>query len=110
VVIGLAALLAFDDMSRAMLVPAVFFLLNILEGYVITPMIMGKRLTLDPALLFVGLLFWWYVWGTAGALLAVPMMAAFKIFCDRVESLQRLSAFLGDDEPAPVDALSAPPA
>jgi predicted PurR-regulated permease PerM len=77
---------------------------------VITPMIMGKRLTLDPALLFVGLLFWWYVWGTTGALLAVPMMAAFKIFCDRVESLQRLSAFLGDDEPAPVEALSTPPA
>lgn len=109
-IIGLAALLAFDDVWWAMMVPAVFFLLNILEGYVITPMIMGRRLTLDPALLFVGLLFWWYVWGTPGALLAVPMMAVFKIFCDRVESLQPLGAFLGDDEPAPVETLAAPPA
>ena len=103
VVIGLAALLAFEDVWWALAVPTVFFLLNTLEGYVITPMIMGRRFTLDPALLFVGLLFWWFVWGTPGALLAVPMMAAFKIFCERVESLQRLAAFLGDDDaPAPV--------
>jgi len=98
VVIGLAAVLAFDDIWWAMLVPAVFFLINTLEGYVITPLIMGKRFTLDPALLFVGLLFWWFVWGTPGALLAVPMMAAFKIFCERVDRLQPIAAFLGDDD------------
>ena len=98
-VIGLAALLAFEDIGWALLVPTVFFLINTLEGYVITPLIMGRRFTLDPALLFVGLLFWWFVWGTPGALLAVPMMAAFKIFCERVESLQPIAAFLGDDEP-----------
>jgi predicted PurR-regulated permease PerM len=101
-VIGLAALLAFEDVWWALLVPLVFFLLNTLEGYVITPLIMGHRFTLQPALLFVGLLFWWFVWGIPGALLAVPMMAAFKIFCERVESLQPIAAFLGDDdEPAP---------
>jgi predicted PurR-regulated permease PerM len=97
-VIGLAALLAFEDVWWALLVPTVFFLINTLEGYVITPLIMGRRFTLDPALLFVGLLFWWFVWGTPGALLAVPMMAAFKIFCERVESLQPIAAFLGDEE------------
>ena len=99
VVIALAAILAFDDIWKALLVPAVFFLINTLEGYVITPLIMGRRFTLDPALLFVGLLFWWFVWGTPGALLAVPMMAAFKIFCERVEGLQPIAAFLGGDEP-----------
>jgi predicted PurR-regulated permease PerM len=81
-----------------MLVPAVFFLLNTLEGYVVNPLVMGRRFTLDPALLFVGLLFWWFVWGTAGALLAVPMMVAFKIFCERVERLQPIAAFLGDED------------
>jgi len=99
VFIGLAAILAFEDIWKALLVPAVFFLINTLEGYLITPMIMGRRFTLDPALLFVGLLFWWFVWGTPGALLAVPMMVAFKIFCERVESLQPIAAFLGGDEP-----------
>jgi len=107
-VIGLAALLAFEDIWWALLVPTVFFLINTLEGYVITPLIMGRRFTLDPALLFVGLLFWWFVWGTPGALLAVPMMAAFKIFCERVESLQPIAAFLGGDEPEQPEALARP--
>ncbi len=100
IVIGLAAILAFEDVWWALLVPAVFFLINTLEGYVITPLIMGRRFTLDPALLFVGLLFWWFVWGTPGALLAVPMMVAFKIFCERVELLQPIAAFLGDEDEA----------
>jgi predicted PurR-regulated permease PerM len=108
-VIALAALLAFDNVWWALMVPTVFFLLNSVEGYVVTPLIMGRRFTLDPVLLFVGLLFWWYVWGSAGAILAVPMMAAFKIFCERVESLQPLAAFLGDDDPG-LQALPEPPA
>ena len=98
-IIGLAALLAFADVWWALLVPTVYFAINTLEGYVITPLIMGRRFTLDPALLFVGLLFWWFVWGAPGALLAVPMMAAFKIFCEHVESLQPIAAFLGGEEP-----------
>lgn len=112
-VIGLAALLAFENVWWALLVPTVYFAINTLEGYVITPLIMGRRFTLDPALLFVGLLFWWFVWGAPGALLAVPMMAAFKIFCEHVESLQPIAAFLGDDEPeqreAPVRPVEATP-
>ncbi len=110
--IALAAILAFDDIWWAMLVPAVFFLINTIEGYLITPLIMGRRFTLDPTLLFVGLLFWWFVWGTPGALLAVPMMAAFKIFCERVERLQPIAAFLGDDDPAAAarEPAASPPA
>jgi predicted PurR-regulated permease PerM len=104
-VLAFAALVAFDNIWWAMMVPVVFFLLNSLEGYVVTPMIMGRRFTLDPAVLFIGLLFWWFIWGMAGALLAVPMMAAFKIFCERVESLQPIAAFLGDDEPQTHEAL-----
>jgi predicted PurR-regulated permease PerM len=108
--IGLAALIAFDNVWWALMVPLAFFLINTLEGYVITPMLMGRRFTLDPAVLFVGLLFWWFVWGIAGALLAVPMMAAFKIFCERVESLQPIAAFLGDDAPEADDTRLEPAA
>jgi predicted PurR-regulated permease PerM len=96
-ILTLAAVVTYDSLWWAGAVAAVFFTINTLEGYLITPMIMGRRFTLDPAVLFVGLLFWWYVWGTAGALLAVPMMAAVKIVCERVEPLQPLAVFLGDD-------------
>jgi predicted PurR-regulated permease PerM len=99
VVLGLAALLTFEHVGYALSVPLVFFLANTLESYVVTPTVMGRRFTLDPAVLFVALLFWWYVWGIVGALVAVPMMATFKIFCERVEGLQGIAAFIGDEEP-----------
>lgn len=96
VLIGLAALTTFQDVWWALLVPLVFLILNTLESYFITPTVMGRQFTLDTPVLFVGLLFWWYVWGIAGALLAVPMMAAFRIFCDRVEGLQGIADFLAE--------------
>jgi predicted PurR-regulated permease PerM len=96
-VLSLAAVVAYDSLWWAATVALVFFAINTLEGYVITPMIMGRRFTLDPAVLVVGLLFWSYVWGIAGALLAVPMMAAFKIVCARVEPLRGLALLLGEE-------------
>jgi predicted PurR-regulated permease PerM len=110
VVLAMASVVAFDDMWWALLVPTVFLVIDTVHGNVLLPLLLGKRFTLDPAVLFVGLFFWWFVWGTAGALLAVPMMSALRIFCDHVDGLHRLGRFLGgsDDEPAPATA-PAPP-
>jgi predicted PurR-regulated permease PerM len=44
---------------------------------------------------FVGLLFWGFVWGIPGAILAVPMMVTLKIVCDRVPSLRAIGELLG---------------
>jgi predicted PurR-regulated permease PerM len=95
IILGLAALLEFDDVWRALLVPAVFFGLNFAEGYLLTPLALGRRLTLNPVVVFVGVLFWGWVWGVAGALLAVPILAAVKIVCDRIEGLAAVGEFLG---------------
>jgi hypothetical protein len=70
VVLTMASIVAFDDMWWALLVPAVFLAIDTVHGNVLLPLLLGKRFTLDPAVLFVGLFFWWFVWGTAGALLA----------------------------------------
>jgi predicted PurR-regulated permease PerM len=95
VVLGMASIVAFDDVWWALLVPAVFLAIDTVHGNVLMPLLLGKRFTLDPAVLFVGLFFWWFVWGTAGALLAVPMMSAMRIFCDHVDGLQRFGRLLG---------------
>jgi predicted PurR-regulated permease PerM len=95
VLLGLAAFTVFDDTSRALLVPGVFLLLNLLESNLITPLIYGNRMKLNTVALFIGLVFWWYIWGIPGAILAVPMMAAFKIACDHIESLSPVGEFLG---------------
>ncbi len=98
VVLALASLLAFDSLWRVLLVPGVFLVVDTVHGNFMLPALMGRRFTLNAPVLFVGLVFWWYVWGVTGALLAVPMMAALKIVCERVEGLQRLALFLGVEE------------
>jgi predicted PurR-regulated permease PerM len=102
IVLGLASMVAFEDMGRALLVPAVFLAIDTIHGNVLLPLLLGRRFTLDPTALFVGLFFWWFVWGTAGALLAVPMMAALRIFCDHVDGLQRLGRFLAGSTDADI--------
>lgn len=95
VILALAALLAFESTADALMVPAVFFGINIIEGNLVTPMILGSRMRLNTVALFIGLIFWWYLWGIPGAILAVPIMAAIKIICDHIEPLAPIGEFLG---------------
>ncbi|HEU4525468.1 MAG TPA: AI-2E family transporter [Gemmatimonadales bacterium] len=95
VLLALAALMTFEDAGRAMAVPGAFLALNLVESNLVTPMIYGNRMRLNTVALFIGLVFWWYIWGVPGAILAVPMMAAFKIACDHIESLSPIGEFLG---------------
>lgn len=88
--------LTFDEVGRALLVPGSFVVLNLLEAYLVTPMVLGRRLTLNPVVIFLGLTFWGWLWGVAGALLAVPIMVVFKIFCDHSEPLAPIGEFMGE--------------
>jgi predicted PurR-regulated permease PerM len=93
-----AALTTFDTVGHVLVVPAIYLGINFVQGNVVTPLVMSRRLTLNPVAIFVSLALWWWLWGIAGALLAVPMLAAFKILCDHVESLASIGAFIGDRE------------
>jgi predicted PurR-regulated permease PerM len=95
-VFGMVGFLTFDDLGRALLPVGAFLVLNLLEAYVFTPMILGRRLTLNPVVIFLGLTFWGWLWGITGAILAVPIMVVFKIFCDHIEPLAPIGEFLGD--------------
>jgi predicted PurR-regulated permease PerM len=94
-ILGLAALLVFDDVGQALAVPAVYMVVSFLEGNFVTPLVLGRRLTLNPVVIFVGLLFWFFLWGIPGALLAVPILAVFKIVCDHVDTLAPIGEFFG---------------
>jgi predicted PurR-regulated permease PerM len=95
IVIGLAAVTTFDSLGQALLVPATFFAVNAVEGNLVTPMILGRTLMLNTVAVFVGLMFWWYIWGLTGAIIAVPMLVTMKIFCDHFKSLEPFGEFLG---------------
>lgn len=95
VILAIAALTTFDSIGHAMLVPASFLIINIVQGNFISPLLLGHRLALNPVAIFVGLAFWYWIWGIPGAFIAVPMLAVFKICCDHIESLAAFGEFLG---------------
>jgi predicted PurR-regulated permease PerM len=95
VILTIAALTTFDSVGHALLIPGSFLLINLVQGNFVTPLLQGHKLSLNPVALFVGLAFWFWIWGIAGAFIAVPILATLKIFCDHIESLASLGEFLG---------------
>lgn len=90
----LVGLLVMDDIWRSFLPAAIYFVFHILEGSVITPMLLAKRFTLNPVLVILSLVFWYWMWGVPGAILAMPMLAITKIICDRIQTLSAFGHFL----------------
>jgi predicted PurR-regulated permease PerM len=93
-VLTVVAFLSFEHMNDVLLVPAVYFALETIEGHFITPILTGRSLTLNPVMIFLSMLLWGWIWGVVGALMAVPILMTLKIFCDHVESLHGLGEFL----------------
>ncbi|HET7425728.1 MAG TPA: AI-2E family transporter [Gemmatimonadales bacterium] len=91
----MAGLVAFPDLGHAFLVPAAYMGVNLIQANFVSPTVLGRRLTLNPVAILVGLVFWWWIWGVGGAFIAVPLLATFKIFCDHIESLAPIGEFLG---------------
>lgn len=84
-------LLTFDTVWKGLLPPAWYLLLHLLEANLITPVLLGRRFTLNPVVIFVSLIFWTWLWGIPGALLSVPILVAIKIICDRVPAMSHVS-------------------
>jgi predicted PurR-regulated permease PerM len=90
----LGAVLSYDSLGYALVFPGSYLLLAILEGNFITPMILGRSLTLNPVLILIALAFWGWMWGISGMILAVPILASFKIFCDHIEPMAPIAEFM----------------
>jgi predicted PurR-regulated permease PerM len=97
IVLSLVAILTFDTVTRALLPPVVFLILATIEGQIVAPMIVGRRLSLNPPLVIVALLAGGWIWGAVGALIAVPMLAMIRIYCTHDEELSPLADLMGHD-------------
>lgn len=93
--ITLAATFTFDYITLIAMVSGSYLLLTGVEGDFITPMLLGQRLSLNPVVVLLSVLFWGWMWGVIGALLAVPFVASFKIMSDHIEPLNPIGEFLG---------------
>lgn len=94
-IIGMVALLSFDSIGYALLVPIVFYAIAAVEGNLITPSLLGRQMSLNPILVLLFLLWWGWMWGIAGAALAVPILATLKIGCDHFECTRPAGTLLG---------------
>jgi predicted PurR-regulated permease PerM len=74
----------------------VLLVITTLEGWLLTPVLLGKAARMNTLAVFLGLLAWSWVWGVWGTLLAVPMLAALKSVCDHVESVHPVSELLAE--------------
>ena len=93
----LAGLLTFDSAWLAMLPAGIYLVVHLIEADSVTPMLLARRFTINPVLVIIAIVFWYWMWGVMGAFLAVPMLAAFKLVCDRVGPLAAIGHFIGGD-------------
>lgn len=102
IVLFLAALDTYQNLGQALLPPATFLGINLLQANLLYPILQGRRLALNPVAVFIGLAFWFWIWGVPGAFIGVPILAAFKICCDHIESLAPVGEFLSAREETPL--------
>ena len=93
--LSLAGLATFDHLGHVLLVPGAYLAVNFLQANVLSPLLHGRRLALNPVAIFLAVLLCWWLWGVLGAFLAVPLLATVKIFCDHLERLAPVGEFLG---------------
>jgi len=86
----------FGNVSQALLVGGIQLAITSLEGFVLTPHLMSRSARMNPVAMFVGLLFWGWLWGAWGVVLGVPLLMAIKVIADRVEDLHGVGELLGD--------------
>jgi predicted PurR-regulated permease PerM len=94
IVLGTVGLLTFDTLWQGLLPSAWYLLLHLFETNLITPVLLGRRFTLNPVVIFVSLIFWMWLWGVPGALLSVPILVSIKVISDRVPAMSPVSELL----------------
>ena len=100
------AVISLEPLGYALLAPAAYLVLTALEGQIVTPLILGRRLELNTVAIFVGVAFWGWIWGLAGVLIAVPLLVAVKTLCDHLPALGVLGEFLSRTPPPSRDELN----
>jgi predicted PurR-regulated permease PerM len=98
-IVAAISIVSFDSLGYALLAPSFVILCNVMEGQLITPLVVGRRLELNAVAIFIAVAFWSWLWGFIGALIAVPLLVVVKVFCDHFEPLQSFGNFLAAQQP-----------
>jgi len=94
--LAIVSFMQFNDVLKTLYVSGAAFAITSLEGFLLTPMLMSRAAQMNPVAIFVGLLFWSWIWGLWGTVLAVPMLMMLKAVCDHVEDLRPVGELMGE--------------
>ena len=97
-VVGIVALVHFPTIGAALLPPLAYFACTAIEGQFVTPTVVGRRLRINTAAVFIAIAFWSFLWSIPGALMAVPILVVLKVLCDNVEAMHGLGRFLSTED------------
>jgi len=107
------ALVSLPTFGGAVVAVLVYVGLATIESQLVTPLILGRRLEMNAVVIFVSVAFWGWIWGIVGAMIAVPVLVALKVFSDHVESMHGLGEFLAARHHTPIEtpapAAQSPP-
>jgi predicted PurR-regulated permease PerM len=92
--VAMVALVTFDTVGEAALAPLAYYALTSIEGQVVTPMMLGRQLAINTVAVFVTVMLWVWLWGIAGAFLAVPVLVIVKVLSDNLPQMQGFGRFL----------------
>ena len=96
VLIGIITLATFDGTQEMVLACGGFLLLDLLKGNLVGPMVLGRRMPLNTVAVLLSLLFWGWVWGVVGAILAVPLTVMIQVICSHSERFRGVAIVLGN--------------
>jgi predicted PurR-regulated permease PerM len=101
IVVTLVAVVSFDGLGHALGVALSYLGLAVVEGQIVQPLLVGRRLDVNPLLIFLGLWFGGFFWGIAGVILATPILVALKVIAENALDGESMMQFLGPNDPAP---------
>jgi predicted PurR-regulated permease PerM len=96
---GFMAIVTFDSLGYALLIPAAFTVLSLIESEIANPLVLSRRLQMNSVAILLSLAFWAWLWGIPGAAIAVPVLVTIKVFCNHIEGLSGLGEFLSERQP-----------
>lgn len=96
VLLALVGLSSSDSLGHALIAPGLYLLITLVQNSLVSPLIYGRGLKLNPVLILIAVVVGWFLWGVPGAFLAVPMLATLRILCGRFAGLRGLGAFVAE--------------
>jgi len=92
------SLLTFEGISQAFFPPLAYLVLTVVEGQFVTPLVLGRRFSMNTVAILISIAFFGFIWGPIGVLVAVPLLIMFKGLCERVEGLHHIGEFLSGEK------------